>query len=81
MEHLGVVIIVPYAEGGPMKGLKSFLLVIRALHKSGKLDDAASRELTVTVERLHHDLHSGDRRNAEKHFQVLCDLMGNVLDR
>ncbi len=64
-----------------MKGIKAFQQLIRALHKSGKLNDAVSHELTLTVERLQHDLHVGDRRNADKHFQVLCDLLCSVLGR
>ena len=62
-----------------MKGITTFLQSLRALHKSGKLDDATCRELNIAVTQLRHSLHIGDRRKAERQFERLCELMRDVL--
>ena len=64
-----------------MKGYNSFLNLVRALRKSGKLDDATSRELNITVAQVRHNINKKDRRGAERHFDKLCDLLSDILDR
>jgi|GEM_PF-5165169 len=62
-----------------MKGITSFLSVLRALHKGGKLDDSTSRDIRVAVEQVQHSLHTGDRRKAERQFDHLCELVRDVM--
>ena len=62
-----------------MKNFKKFLTTVRALHKSGKLDDATSQQLRITTSQLWHCLQIGDRRGADKHFETLCRVLSEVL--
>lgn len=64
-----------------MKGITSFKSMIRSLRKSGKLDDAVGQKLTKTVRHLQREIHAGNRREAEKHFIVLCSMMRDILSR